>query len=277
MMENACINVKNRSHTITAEVDIPSGGANGDQPEPAGAVPGLLSGHDPGTAGHRQAACQAALSSAMGGSGPPGPLSSCVTSGYEPAILCQRGDEPMHICRGSREMSVAWLRSAWYAWMILLGLALLAAPDPASAQPVEIPATWGGDFWSRPRLTGNWGGLRDELGKKGVVFDVDLLLTPQWRHDRWPRHRRRVLGQRRLHAQRGHRQAGLWPGGFLKVFADSSFGNNVLEDSGAFVPVNTPALLPTPDDPTTALMHADIHAVPQPEIRPVGGQDLHPR
>jgi arylsulfatase len=29
MMENAFINVKNRSHTITAEVEIPSGGANG--------------------------------------------------------------------------------------------------------------------------------------------------------------------------------------------------------------------------------------------------------
>src|SRR2546422_7450003 len=30
------------------------------------------------------------------------------------------------------------------------------------------------DFMSRARLTGNWGGFRDELGKKGVVFDADL-------------------------------------------------------------------------------------------------------
>jgi hypothetical protein len=29
MLENAFINIKNRSHTITAEVEIPSGGANG--------------------------------------------------------------------------------------------------------------------------------------------------------------------------------------------------------------------------------------------------------
>lgn len=29
IMENAFINVKNHSHTITAEVEIPSGGANG--------------------------------------------------------------------------------------------------------------------------------------------------------------------------------------------------------------------------------------------------------
>ena len=61
----------------------------------------------------------------------------------------------------------------------LLGLILIGAPGPASAQPVAVPNTWGGDFWSRPRLTGSWGGLRDELGKKGVLFDADLPLTPQ--------------------------------------------------------------------------------------------------
>ena len=77
-------------------------------------------------------------------------------------------------------MRVAWIRSVWYAWIVVLGLCMLVTPGPASAQPVDIPNTWGGDFWSRPRLTGNWGGLRDELGKKGVVFDVDMLLTPQW-------------------------------------------------------------------------------------------------
>jgi porin len=44
---------------------------------------------------------------------------------------------------------------------------------------VDDPPTWGGDLSSRPRLAGNWGGLRDELGKKGVVLDVDMLGTPQ--------------------------------------------------------------------------------------------------
>src|SRR5262249_58148722 len=62
--------------------------------------------------------------------------------------------------------------------LLLLGLLLLSAVA-ASAQPYDVPPTWGGDLWSRPRLTGSWFGLRDELGKKGVVLDVDLLLTPQ--------------------------------------------------------------------------------------------------
>jgi porin len=65
------------------------------------------------------------------------------------------------------------------AWIFLAGLIVLISPDLARAQPYEVPETWGGDIWSRPRLTGDWGGLRDELAKMGVVFDVDLLGTPQ--------------------------------------------------------------------------------------------------
>ena len=71
------------------------------------------------------------------------------------------------------------LYCATCAWALVLSVVLLIMAGPTSAQPVDIPATWGGDVWSCPRLTGNWGGLRDELGKKGVVLDVDLLQTLQ--------------------------------------------------------------------------------------------------
>jgi porin len=127
---------------------------------------------------------------------------------------------------------------------------------PASAQPYDVPPTWGGDFWSRPRLTGSWFDLRDELGKKGVVLDVDLLLTPQsvmtggvdtggefWGNAEYT-----------LNADTG--KLGLWPGGFLKLSANSGFGQNVFRDVGAIVPVNTPAIVPFPNDETTALTNA---------------------
>jgi porin len=51
------------------------------------------------------------------------------------------------------------------AFTAVLGVTLLGTATPPSAQPIDVPATWGGDFWSRPRLTGSWGGFRDELGK----------------------------------------------------------------------------------------------------------------
>jgi hypothetical protein len=56
---------------------------------------------------------------------------------------------------------------------VIVGSALLTASS-ADAQPVEIPATFGGDFWSRPRLTGDWFGLRDEMGKRGVTLVPSL-------------------------------------------------------------------------------------------------------
>ena len=58
----------------------------------------------------------------------------------------------------------------------------LAVAGPVSAQPVDVPPTWGGTFLDRPRLTGSWFGLRDDLGKKGIVLDVDLTQIPQVAH-----------------------------------------------------------------------------------------------
>src|SRR5262249_684392 len=51
---------------------------------------------------------------------------------------------------------------------------------------------------------------------------------------------------------------GLWPGGFLKLSADSGFGRNVYRKSGAIVPVNTAALIPAPNGGTTPLLNATV-------------------
>jgi porin len=153
-------------------------------------------------------------------------------------------------------MQGAWLRGARHVSVVLLGGALLIGPSPAGAQPVDVPPTWGGSFWDRPRLTGSWGGLRDELGKKGVVLDVDTLLTPQGvlsggRDTGWE-----FWGNADYTLNVDTGKAGLWPGGFFKIYADSGFGDNVYRDSGAIVPENTMALLPKPNENLTALMHA---------------------
>jgi porin len=142
------------------------------------------------------------------------------------------------------------------AWLLLVGLALLVAPDPAGAQPYDLPDTWGGDILSRPRLTGDWDGLRDELGKKGIVLDVDLLMTPQvvlsggrtTGGDFW--------GNADYTLNVDTQKLGLWPGGFFKISADTGFGSNAFRDSGAIVPVNTAALLPGINERTTALTNA---------------------
>jgi porin len=96
--------------------------------------------------------------------------------------------------------------------------------------------------------------LRDELGKKGVVFEVDLLETPQdvmgggrdTGADAW--------GNLDYTLNVDTDKAGLWPGGFLNVSADTGFGTDLFHKSGAIVPVNTASLIPGSNDRTTVLM-----------------------
>jgi hypothetical protein len=135
-----------------------------------------------------------------------------------------------------------------------------------------MPPTWGGDLLSRPRVTGDWFGLRNELGKRGIVFDVDLLLTPQGVDtggrdtgaDLWSN------ADYTLSVDTG--KLGPWPDGFLHVWADSGFGQNVLKDSAAIVPVNTAALIPFPNDQTSALMNATLTQFLSPKFGVVAGK-----
>jgi porin len=128
----------------------------------------------------------------------------------------------------------------------------------AKAQSVDTPSTWGGDLASRPRLTGAWGGVRDELGKKGIVFDVDLLLTPQSVVSGGRSTGTDLWGNVDYTLNLDTQKAGLWSGGFFELQADTGFGSNVFHDSGALVPVNEAATLPGIDDRTTALTNASL-------------------
>jgi porin len=138
---------------------------------------------------------------------------------------------------------------------VLVGLMLVGA-GPARAQPVTVPETWGGDLWSRARLTGSWGGLRDELGKRGAVLDADLLLTPQGVLTGGRDTGAEFWGSAEYTLNLDTGKLGLWPGGFLKVQAGSTFGDSIQPDSGALVPVNTTLLYPESGEPSTGLMHA---------------------
>jgi porin len=157
-------------------------------------------------------------------------------------------------------------------WKVLVGLALLAVPGAASAQPVDVPTTWGGNFWDRPRLTGSWWGVRDELGKKGVVFDVDALLSPQGvlsggKDTGWE-----FWGNADYTLNIDTGKLGLWPGGFFRFYAVSGFGDSVQTRTGALVPVNTMLLVPTPNETDTGLMNATFMQFLSPKFGLIAGK-----
>src|SRR5215467_318212 len=143
-------------------------------------------------------------------------------------------------------------------WLFLVGLFFLLSSNAGRAQPYPVPPTWGGDILDRPRLTGDWGGLRDELGKMGIVLDTDLLLTPQVNMTGGRNTSGNFWGNIDYTLNIDTQKAGLWPGGFFKFKADTGFGSNIFHDVGAIVPVNTAALLPGINDRTTALTNATL-------------------
>jgi porin len=144
------------------------------------------------------------------------------------------------------------------AGIFLVGLVVLFAPNCARAQLVDVPDTWGGDIWSRPRLTGDWGGLRDDLAKMGLIFDIDLLTTPQDVVSGGRSTGGGFWGNIDYTLNLDTQKLGLWPGGSFKFQADTGFGSNVFKDAGTVVPVNTAALIPGINDRTTALMNATL-------------------
>ena len=155
---------------------------------------------------------------------------------------------------------------------LLLALAFVILSSQASAQLADVPATWGGDIFSRPRLTGDWGGLRDELAQKGIVFDVDLLLTPQIVMGGGRNTGGDFWGNMDYTLNVDTQKLGLWPGGFFKFSADTGFGSNAFHDAGTIVPVNTAALLPAPDDRTTALTNATLTQFFSPQFGVTAGK-----
>ena len=134
---------------------------------------------------------------------------------------------------------------------LLLALGLAAAvgvPAVARAQMTDAPASYAGDLWSRPRLTGDWWESRDWLLKRGVTLDLDLTQVLQGVGTGGRQTGVGYDGLVNYELDFDTGKMGLWPGGFLKIKAFTGYGNNEDKDSGALLPVNMLALLPQPDD-----------------------------
>jgi porin len=116
---------------------------------------------------------------------------------------------------------------------------------PLYAMPPAAPETYGGDLASRPRLTGDWGGVRDDMAKKGLTLDLDLYWMPQKITGGGKDNSGASWGNAITTLTLDTTKAGLWPGGFFKLQTVTSFGDNVLSDTGAIVPANLSWLLPS--------------------------------
>jgi len=131
------------------------------------------------------------------------------------------------------------------------------AGEPFLLQPLSVPpdpSPFAGSILDRPKLTGSWGGTRDELLENGISFD--LYSTQYYQGvtrggiDRIANYGGRNDYQLQLDGAR----AGLWEGFTVNVHGESRYGNDINDASGTLLaPPNIGMLFPLPTGTHTGL------------------------
>lgn len=113
-----------------------------------------------------------------------------------------------------------------------------------------------GSLLERSTLSGDWGGVRQNLAEKGMQADFKIVTTYQNMFDGGINHDDGLVSTQELLLQLDTGKADLWAGGLLKLRVQSRVGD-ALEDVGGFSPSNTNALFPNdvdnPNQDTIAL------------------------
>ena len=126
-----------------------------------------------------------------------------------------------------------------------------ATPCPASTPPPPPP--FGGPLCSRPKLTGDWWGLRDHLRDNGVTFDVSATTYYQGITRGGLEETFWFGGRNDYLLNVDGQKAGLWQGFGINVHGETVYGDSVNLLTGAVVPVNIGRSLPVVDRDVTAL------------------------
>jgi porin len=140
-------------------------------------------------------------------------------------------------------------------------------PGVKTSSATPEPTSYLQDLLTREKLTGNWGGVREELAKKGITLDVDLTQVLQGNvsggnrlqknpQDPWggePENHTLYQGHTSYTLNLDFQKLGLWPGAFLTIMGETQYGNSLLPYAGTMLPVNSNALYPLPNQSKTYL------------------------
>src|SRR6266436_1039155 len=128
--------------------------------------------------------------------------------------------------------------------IFLLAIFLSKVVGAGEAPPPAEP--YSGDFWSRSTLTGDWGGLRNELAQKGITFDVNITQIGQGVVNGGKSGAWQYGGRGDIVFNADSQKLGLWPGGFLNMEAEGNWASSVNQNTGALMPVNASQTIPLP-------------------------------
>lgn len=134
-----------------------------------------------------------------------------------------------------------------------------ASTDTARAEemvsPFALKTYTGGDLWKRSHLTGDWGGLRNELAEKGITFELDLsqLAHFNFRGGKSTNNGFRYSGSVDYTITLDTGRMGWWPAGQLLLKGETQFGQSLNGKVGSIMAPNTAGLFPNPDTQQTTL------------------------
>jgi porin len=134
----------------------------------------------------------------------------------------------------------------------------MMVPYMGRAEEASPEKPYSGDIWHRSTLTGDWGGVRNDLAAKGITFDMSLTQVGQGVVDGGKDEGWKYGGRGNLTINVDTQKLGLWPGGFLTVEVEGNFTESVNGKTGALMPVNNNQLYPTP-----SIVHKNNLNVPQ--------------
>jgi porin len=112
------------------------------------------------------------------------------------------------------------------------------ADGDAAAAAASQPPPFGGPWFSRPKLTGDWCGVREHLRDHGLTFDISSTEYYQGIASGGLRETFKFGGRDDYLLNVDGQKAGLWKGSSLYVHGETVYGESVNALTGAISPVN---------------------------------------
>jgi len=134
-------------------------------------------------------------------------------------------------------------RKATTTFRMSVLLVILAAATAHAQGPAPDNS---GNFLTRSTMTGDWGGLRSGLAKKGMTFDFSLTQTEVGVVTGGLDSTGRYGGRGDFYFNVDTGKAKLWRGGFFMIEGEVNYGNGANLYTGALMPVNTNQVFPVP-------------------------------
>jgi porin len=125
--------------------------------------------------------------------------------------------------------------------------------EPAPVENAEAAPGFGGPWYSRPKLTGDWCGARSCLADHGITMDVYNTNFYQGIATGGRNGEYDFGGIVDYYFHLDSQKAGLWQGGFLDIHAMTRYGDDVNFASGLISVPNIAMLFPKPGEDITSV------------------------